>query len=173
MLPGEILAFFLIALPALPTMILWELCVIYHPKKWINPQLLGYLLTRANLWDRIPSQVPEWITIQPVLAMIACWKDISHFPKNQVSCSSRSTSWFIFFFWGGQILRCLIMIWNLSFHWLGPYLPLTHGVQKLQDILGWALPMTRSTHILDIPQLGGGFKYVLFSPLFGEDSHFG
>jgi len=44
------------------------------------------------------------------------------------------------------------MIPNLSFDWLGPYLPLTHGVQKFQDILGWALPMTRSTHILDIPQ---------------------
>ena len=24
----------------------------------------------------------------------------------------------------------------------------------------------------DIQELGGGFKYFLFSPLFGEDSHF-
>ena len=24
----------------------------------------------------------------------------------------------------------------------------------------------------EVDKLGGGFKYVLFSPLFGEDSHF-
>ena len=26
--------------------------------------------------------------------------------------------------------------------------------------------------IVENPLLGGGFKHVLFSPLFGEDSHF-
>ena len=57
-------------------------CYLISPKNWINPQLLGYLLTRANLWERIPLQVPEWITIQPVLAMIASWKDISHYPRH-------------------------------------------------------------------------------------------
>ena len=34
----------------------------------------------------------------------------------------------------------------------------------------WSFGMieTRAEHT----QLGGGFKYFLFSPLFGEDSHF-
>ncbi len=48
-------------------------------KKWINPELLGYLVPIHV--DPI-AQLPEWITIQPVLAMIASWKDISDYPKN-------------------------------------------------------------------------------------------
>ena len=31
---------------------------------------------------------------------------------------------------------------------------------------------TRETGKDSVPNLGGGFKYLLFSPLFGEDSHF-
>ncbi len=30
----------------------------------------------------------------------------------------------------------------------------------------------KTTDLQKITQLGGGFKHFLFSPLFGEDSHF-
>ena len=38
--------------------------------------------------------------------------------------------------------------------------------QKMGRILG------SSCHFSSLELLGGGFKYFLFSPLFGEDSHF-
>ena len=38
------------------------------------------------------------------------------------------------------------------------------NTRRLQDL--------RTCGFLVLLKLGGGFKYVLFSPLFGEDSHF-
>ena len=61
--------------------------------------------------------------------------------------------------------------------WLGEY---SHPI--IWDIVGFMLISSLKTNkfqaffslcqLRQIGKLGGGFKHFLFSPLFGEDSHF-
>ena len=52
--------------------------------------------------------------------------------------------------------------------WIEPWLDLVGADWLGEDNFG---PLESQKELQNL-QLGGGFKYFLFSPLFGEDSHF-
>ena len=50
---------------------------------------------------------------------------------------------------------------------------LNGGGWKFTDLSSWALKKDGAKgQLMLVDILGGGLKYLLFSPLFGEDSHF-
>ena len=63
-----------------------------------------------------------------------------------------------------EIIRCFCLFWG------GVGGVKFHSAIPIGSIYGIFLP-TFEWHKFMV-NLGGGFKYFLFSPLFGEDSHF-
>ena len=88
--------------------------------------------------------------------------------------------WKIIFLFQGRILRCHISfrgVFENGFYWIRPYyiiLATNFWASVFCKILSDGVVFVVQTYLgfSQQPQLGGGFKCFLCSPLFGEDTQF-